>query len=93
MLTTCFNPECHKELLYLRTGRVVRVIQTQAGRTRVEHFWLCGDCYLSHDFQLAADGTVRVVPKAAALTKIDVESVKSEEEGLVMDDTQVGITA
>jgi hypothetical protein len=56
MITVCFNPVCKRELLYLREGRVVRLVKTQGGQARVEHFWLCGDCYQLYDFQFSAKG-------------------------------------
>jgi hypothetical protein len=50
MLATCFNPQCKKELLYLRDGRVIRIVGQQANCSQVEHFWLCGNCYRTYDF-------------------------------------------
>jgi hypothetical protein len=58
MIAECFNPDCHKELRYLRDGRVVRIVRTDDDRISVEHFWLCGDCYRLYDFRFAVDGTV-----------------------------------
>ena len=85
MLTACFNPECHRELRYLRTGRVVRIARNNAGNVRVEHFWLCGECYRSHDFHFGGDGTMSMVPKKS--------SQSSEEEGWFLDDTIEQMTA
>lgn len=60
VLSECLNPECRKELHYLRDGKVVRVVRQQEERIRVEHFWLCGECHLNYDFHFSADGEVSV---------------------------------
>lgn len=65
MLATCFNPKCKKELRYLRTGRVVRISRKRSGKEVVEHFWLCGECYLVHDFHFANDGTISMIDRSA----------------------------
>lgn len=83
MLTACFNPVCHKELHYLRTGRVVRVTRTHEGRSQVEHFWLCGECYLSHDFHFAIDGTMSMIAKKPDQLLLE-EGLFLEDDGLVM---------
>ena len=45
MVSQCANPDCKRELRYLREGRVyVFVIAEDAGNKRLEHFWLCGEC-------------------------------------------------
>jgi hypothetical protein len=31
----------------------------------VEHFWLCGDCHLTHDFRFSAEGHVSVARRIA----------------------------
>lgn len=64
MITVCFDPVCTRELLYLREGRVVRLVKTQGGQERVEHFWLCGDCYQLHDFQFSSKGGIRLIARA-----------------------------
>jgi hypothetical protein len=33
-----------------KDGRVVRLVKVQGGQGRVEHFWLCGECFRLHDF-------------------------------------------
>lgn len=58
MLDRCFNPNCRKRLDYLRDGRVVRVIRGKAEDASVEHYWLCGACYLRSDFDFRPDGSV-----------------------------------
>lgn len=50
MVTECYNPSCRTKLLYLRNGRIIRVIHNEPDGLRIEHFWLCGACYLTYDF-------------------------------------------
>lgn len=58
MIDRCFNPACGRELRYLQDGRVVRVIRGKADHASVEHYWLCGACYRTHDFEFPPDGSV-----------------------------------
>ena len=58
MITECFNPNCHRELRYLRGGRVVRVIRKAGSLPEIEHFWLCEDCLRSCEFCFLPDGRV-----------------------------------
>ena len=58
MIDRCFNPACKRSLEYLRDGRVVRVIRGKDENTSVEHYWLCGPCFHTHDFEIPADGSV-----------------------------------
>jgi hypothetical protein len=58
MITQCSNPDCRRELRYLRGGRVVRVIRKAGGVPEIEHFWLCEDCHRSCEFSFLPDGRV-----------------------------------
>ena len=58
MIDRCFNPSCRRALKYLRDGRIVRVLREKGDHTSVEHYWLCGPCFLTHDFEFLADGSV-----------------------------------
>jgi hypothetical protein len=58
MIDRCFNPGCRRELHYLRDGRIVRVIRGKGDDVSLEHYWLCGACYLTHDFDFPDDGSV-----------------------------------
>jgi hypothetical protein len=58
MITKCLNPDCRKELRYLRGGRVVRVIRQAGGVPEIEHFWLCESCCRSYEFSYLPDGHV-----------------------------------
>lgn len=64
MIDRCFNPACGRELRYLRDGRVVRVIYESRDDVLIEHFWLCGDCYKTHDFAFPAGEKVALVARA-----------------------------
>jgi hypothetical protein len=63
MITQCMNPECRKELHYLRNGRVVRTTRRIGAHVQVEHFWLCGECHIDYDFLYANDGRVSLIPR------------------------------
>lgn len=74
MISECLNPICRKELLYLRDGRVVRVVRNSTDEVEVEHFWLCGSCYASNDFHFGADGSVTVERRAHHAPVGDLET-------------------
>jgi hypothetical protein len=63
LIDKCFNPACARELLYLRSGRVIRIVTELSDRITVEHYWLCGSCYESHDFVFSESGIVTLGPK------------------------------
>ena len=67
MLSECFNPACRKGLRYLRSGKVVMVLRQGTERTEVEHFWLCGACYVSYDFRFGEDGNPSLITKSPQL--------------------------
>jgi hypothetical protein len=62
MISECFNPSCRRELMYLREGRVIRVIGEEPDGFRLEHFWLCSACHLQYDFGFARDETLSIEP-------------------------------
>jgi hypothetical protein len=90
MITVCFNPVCKRELLYLREGRVVRLVKTRGGQARVEHFWLCGDCYQLHDFQFSSKGDIRLIARAVPQ---DETGVRKQQISLSAEICQEEITA
>ncbi len=57
MISECMNPTCRRELRYLRDGRVVRIVR----KTKVEHYWLCGDCYRDYNFLFSEEAGVSMV--------------------------------
>src|SRR5437870_13101426 len=45
MVSHCANPDCRRELRYLRDGRIYTfAISAGNGSKSLEHFWLCGEC-------------------------------------------------
>jgi hypothetical protein len=58
MVNYCANPNCHKELHYLREGKIFlfsgKLSKGKSNAFALEHFWLCGDC--AKDWTLAMDG-------------------------------------
>ena len=45
MVSQCANPDCKRELRYLRDGKIYAFqLSTGTKQTRLEHFWLCGEC-------------------------------------------------
>jgi hypothetical protein len=63
MISECFNPSCRQELMYLREGRVIRIIREDPDGFRLEHFWLCGACHLQYDFCFTKDETLSIEPQ------------------------------
>ncbi len=63
MISECMNPSCRRELRYLRDGRVVRVVEGHRGQAKVEHYWLCGDCYKTFDFLFSGEGHVSLAQR------------------------------
>jgi hypothetical protein len=44
MVSQCANPDCRRELHYLREGKIYQfVLSPKTGSKRLEHFWLCGE--------------------------------------------------
>jgi len=73
MLSECFNPACRKELRYLRSGKVVMVLRRGTERTEVEHFWLCGACYVSYVFRCGEDGNPSLITKSSVQIARDLD--------------------
>jgi hypothetical protein len=46
MVAKCANPDCSAPFLYLREGKLFAIPRPGASvrATRVEYFWLCGNC-------------------------------------------------
>ena len=58
MISQCLNPTCGKPLDYLRNGRVVRAVRKQGMSVAIEHYWLCGECYLAYKFCFSSEGEI-----------------------------------
>jgi hypothetical protein len=67
MIAQCSNDECRKPLLHLDNGRVIRTIKHLDNATEIQHFWLCGDCYVSFDFSVTYDGDVSCLRREGPL--------------------------
>jgi len=45
MVSHCANPDCRRELRYLRDRKIYQfVLSPKTGSKRLDHFWLCGEC-------------------------------------------------
>jgi hypothetical protein len=45
IVSQCDNPDCRRELRYLRDGKIYAFAMSEAnGSKSLEHFWLCGEC-------------------------------------------------
>lgn len=73
MISQCMNPDCRKELHYLRSGRVIRTTRRIGAQVQVEHFWLCGECHLDYDFLFANDGRVSLIHRHKLVAAIKPE--------------------
>ena len=65
MVSQCANPECGAQFLYFGEGKLVAV-RRQAARleeSRVEFFWLCGECATRLNLEIPSDGVPCVVPR------------------------------
>jgi hypothetical protein len=58
MVSQCANSECGKPLRHLDSGRVIRTVKRVASSIEIQHFWLCGECYVLYDFSVSAAGDV-----------------------------------
>ncbi len=65
MISRCANPRCQEELHYLRSGRIIAMDVPVGESRRVEHFWLCGKCCQSLDFDCLQDGHMLLRPRVA----------------------------
>ncbi len=83
MVSKCSNPSCSASFRHLKEGRLFRLENDPALRSksnRVEYFWLCHRCSSTLTLRLREDGTVvtvllpeaiRGVPEGVALTSTD----------------------
>jgi hypothetical protein len=68
MVNQCANTNCGKPLHYLREGRIFvfdvpvpDTPETKGGKTRLQHFWLCGRCSETLAMEQTSSREVRVV--------------------------------
>jgi len=77
MLAECFNVACRRELRYLRSGRIIRVLRQGIDRVEIEHFWLCGACYVSYDFCFVEDGKPSLTKKSTGQAARELDHCRS----------------
>jgi len=65
MVSECANPACEAQFLYFGEGQLVAVRRhvEPMTKSKVEFFWLCGECasYLSLEVEL--NGATNLVPR------------------------------
>jgi hypothetical protein len=73
MVARCANPECGAPFLYLRDGKLFAMPRPSASvrATRVEYFWLCGNCAGKLRVDSFLEGRVPPVPRLE--THADIE--------------------
>jgi hypothetical protein len=48
-------------------------LRQRVNRIEVEHFWLCGACYVSYDFRFGEDGNPRLITKSPVQIARDLD--------------------
>jgi hypothetical protein len=74
MLDKCFNPACAEKLHHLRSGRVVRIVRNEGEQLKMEHYWLCGNCYASSDFAFGPHTSISLVSKSQKVPASDFDA-------------------
>lgn len=67
MVSQCANPDCGAPFLYLRQGRLFAMPRPvfSARHSRVEYFWLCGNCAGKLKIDSFRDGSVPILHSSA----------------------------
>jgi hypothetical protein len=64
MVSQGANPDCRRELHYLRDGKIYQfVLSPKTGGKRLEPFWLCGECSKTMILICVDQSEVRTVGK------------------------------
>jgi len=65
MVSECANPGCGARFLYFGQGQLVAVPRQGRSLTgsRVEFFWLCGNCASHLNLEVALNGAPNLVPR------------------------------
>jgi hypothetical protein len=68
MVSECANPHCNAQFLYFGQGQLVAVPRRAkfSNQSKVEFFWLCGDCANFLEIQVTPDGGTDVVERPVA---------------------------
>jgi hypothetical protein len=64
MVAKCANPDCSVPFLYLREGKLFAIPRpgVSVRATRVEYFWLCGNCAGKLAIDSRRQGGMRLTP-------------------------------
>lgn len=70
MVSECANPGCGAQFLYFGEGKLIALPRQRSSPSgsRVEFFWLCGDCARHLSLEVTVDGHMNVVPQERQLT-------------------------
>jgi hypothetical protein len=73
MVSQCANPDCGAPFLYLREGKLFVIPRPgfSARHSRVEYFWLCGNCSGKLKIASSRDCGVRLAPWPANRAGLD----------------------
>ena len=89
MVSQCANPDCRRELRYLRDGKIYAfAMSTGNGSKSLEHFWLCGECSKSMTLTCLNQSEVKTAlggklqAREVRQRPIDVEMLAQVEEVL-----------
>jgi hypothetical protein len=61
MVSQCANPDCRRELRYVRDGKIYAfAVSTGNGSKSLEHFWPCGECSKKMTLTCLSPSEVRI---------------------------------
>jgi hypothetical protein len=61
MVSQCANPDCRRELRYLRDGKIYTFAMSMGnGSKSLQHFWLCGECSKKMTLTCLSPSEVRI---------------------------------
>lgn len=65
MVSECANPHCSAQFLYFGEGQLVAVPRQGdvSSRSRIEFFWLCGECANYLELHVSPSGEIDVVER------------------------------
>ena len=79
MVSQCANPDCRRELRYLRDGKIYAfAMSTGNGSKSLEHFWLCGECSKSMTLTCLKQSEVKTVRRRQVTSHMRFGSVALE---------------
>jgi hypothetical protein len=72
MVSECANSHCSAQFLYFGEGQLVAVPRHSnfSSQSRVEFFWLCGECAALFDLRVKDDGEIVVVERHQSQTLV-----------------------